>query len=127
MNNKYLYMAVGAIVISIWFYTGQSTYYSGAGTGMSDNWWYGALLAIGLGAGSTGGVCAGTILVEAVKGYISTLILLGLVALFGYSFYSFAFMQTTPDLADLGKVIASILASGFLTNLSLSYLRKANA
>ncbi|MCF8474347.1 MAG: hypothetical protein K9G26_06575 [Emcibacter sp.] len=126
MSNKYLYMVVGAIVIAIWFYTGQTAYY-GSATGMSDDWWYGAMLAIGLGAGSTGGVCAGTIFVESIKGYISTLIILAIVPLVGYCFYSLAFMQTMPVPEELGKVVISIVVSGFLTNMALSYLRKANA
>ena len=126
MNNKYLYMVVGAIVIAVWFYTGRTAYYKDA-AGMSDAWWYAAILATGLGAGSTGGDSVTTIFVEAIKGYISTLILLAIASLVGYCVYSLAVSQAVPDLAMLAKVIVSFMVSGFLTNMALSYLRKANA
>lgn len=125
MSNKYLYILVGAIVAAVWFYTGNSAYYKGE-TGMSDDWWYAMILAVGLGAGSTGGNDLVSIFVEGIKGYIQTLLLLGLVGFFGYSFYSLVFGQTMPDYMELGKVIVSIMVSGFLTNMSLSYLKKAN-
>lgn len=126
MNNKYLYMVVGAIVAAVWFYTGHSAYYSGE-AGLSDDWWYAMILAVGLGAGSTGGDDVVSIFVAGVKDYIPTLILLGLVAVFGVTFYSLAFEQAMPDLNEMGKVIVSFLVSGLLTNLTLSYLKKANA
>lgn len=126
MNNKYLYILVGAIVAAVWFYTGHSAYYKGE-TGISDNWWYAMILAVGLGAGSTGGDDVVSIFVAGIKDYIPTLILLGLVGFFGFIFYSLAFGQAMPDYVALGKIIVSIMVSGFLTNMSLSYLKKANA
>ena len=67
MSNKYLYILVGAIVAAVWFYTGNSAYYKGE-TGMSDDWWYAMILAVGLGAGSTGGNDLVSILSKALRG-----------------------------------------------------------
>lgn len=127
MSNKYLYMVVGAIIGAVWFYTGQSAYYSTGATGMSDDWWYAMVLAVGLGAGSTGGNDVVSIFVESIKGYISTLIILAIFSLVGYCLYTLVVMRATPDIAEVVKVVVSFVVSGLLTNMILSYLRKANA
>ena len=126
MNNKYLYMVVGAIIAAVWFYTGQSAYYADA-TGMSDVWWYAMVVAVGLGAGSTGGDDVVSIFVDSIKGYISTLVLLAVFSLVGHSVYALATTQAAPDLTGLLQVVVSFVVSGLLTNMTLSYLRKANA
>jgi len=126
MSNKYLYIVLGAIVAVVWFYTGHSAYYSGGGTNMADSWWFGMLLAIGLGAGSTGGSNIMSIFVESITGYIPTLILLAIMTLVGHSVYILIIHHRLPAVADLAQVIIAIMVSGFLTNMMFSYLRKAN-
>jgi len=125
MSNKYLYMVVGAIVAVVWFYTGHSAYYSGGSADMSDIWWVGMILVIGLGAGSTGGSDVGSIFVESIKGYVPTLILLVIVGIVGHSLYVLVTAHTAPGAADLAKTVIAFVVSGFLTNMMLSYLRKA--
>jgi uncharacterized membrane protein YkvI len=120
-------MVVGAIVAVVWFYTGHSAYYSSGTPDISDTWWYAMVLAVGLGAGSTGGDDVVSIFVESIKGYVSTLILLAIFALVGHSVYVLAVEHTAPDIAELAKVVITVVVSGFLTNMTLSYLRKANA
>ncbi len=127
MSNKYLYMVVGAIVAAVWFYTGHATYYSDGGTGMTDDWWYAMIVAVGLGAGSTGGEDVVSIFIESIKGYISTLILFAIISLVGFGFYSLVFEGAMPPVAMVAKVVISFVVSGLLTNMTLSYLRKANA
>ena len=127
MNNKYVYMVVGSIVAVVWFYTGNSAYYASGATGMSDSWWYAMILAVGLGAGSTGGDNIMSILVESIKGYVSTLIMLAILAVVGYCLYSLAVMRVMPDPMEGLRVVVTFLVSGLLTNMTLSYLRKANA
>lgn len=127
MSNKYLYMVVGAIVAVVWFYTGHSAYYSGGSADMSDGWWFGMLLAIGLGAGSTGGADLGSIFVESIKGYIPTLILLVIMTIVGHSLYVLVTTHAVPGAANLAMVTITIVVSAFLTNMMLSYLRKALA
>ncbi|PCI47358.1 MAG: hypothetical protein COB49_07300 [Alphaproteobacteria bacterium] len=127
MSNKYLYMVVGAIIAVVWFYTGQTAYYAAGATGMSDDWWYAMILAVGLGAGSTGGNDVVSIFVESIKGYVPTIILLAIFSLVGYCLYVVAIERATPDIAMVVKTVISIVVSAFLTNMTLSYLRKANA
>ncbi len=127
MNNKYLYMVVGAIIAAGWFYTGQSAYYSAGATGMSDIWWYAMIVAVGLGAGSTGGDDVVSIFVESIKGYIPTMILLAIFPLVGHTVYTLVTTQAVPDVMGLLQVIVTFVVSGLLTNMTLSYLRKANA
>ncbi len=127
MNNKYLYMVVGGIITTIWFYTGLSAYYSGEAKGLSDVWWFGSLLAVGLGAGSTGGDDCVSIFVEGIKGYIPTMILLAIAALVGSSLFAVVTTQAAPDVAGTAHSIITVVVSAFLTNMTLSYFRKANA
>lgn len=127
MSNKYLYMIVGAIVTVVWFYTGHSSYYSGGTGNLGDDWWFGMLLAIGLGAGSTGGVCIMTIFIESIKGYVPTLILLVISSLVGYTLFVLLTTQAVPDVMNVAKVVVSVTISAFLTNMMLSYYRKALA
>jgi len=127
MSNKYLYMVLGAIVTVVWYYVGNLAYFSYGTPGLSEAWWLGTVLAVGLGAGSTGGTCAVTVLVESIKGYVSTLILLAIVAFVGHGVYVLVTMQTIADPAMWAKVVLTFVVSGFLTNLMFSYLKKANA
>lgn len=127
MNNKYLYMVVGAIVVVVWFYTGRSAYYSGGSTSISDSWWLAMVLAVGLGAGSTGGDNVVSIFVEAIKGYVPTLILLAIVAVVGHTLYILVVMRATPEIVDVVRAVVTFMVCGFLTNMMLSYLRKSIA
>ncbi len=127
MNNKYLYMVVGAIVAVVWFYTGHSAYYAGEANALSDSWWYAMVLAVGLGAGSTGGDDVVSIFVEGIKGYVSTMIMLAIFILVAHLIYVVGIKGATPEIADVAKAIISVVVSAFLTNMTLSYLKKANA
>lgn len=126
MSNKYLYILLGTLMAILWYHVGaMEALNMGQESGFSTDWWFATILAVALGAGSTGGNDAVSILVEGVKGYISTLIVLGLLATLGTLIYNFGILGQAFDLTWLGITIATFLLAGLITNLTVSYLKKA--
>jgi|GEM_PF-2330939 len=126
MNNKYVYMIVAAIVATIAYFVGTHDLFAAEGGGLSDRWWFAMILAVGLGAGGTGGSDVVSILVEGITGYINTMILF---VIFGVIIHLAISMGLNGAAFDaMGTVMAGVTyaVSGLFTNLVLSYLRKAN-
>lgn len=129
MDNKYVLIVMGAIMGTLWWFVGDMSYFAAAeGEGLGGlhyDWWYGAMIAIGLGAGSTGGTDAVSILVEGITGYISTIILLVIFTVVIMVIYMLALQQMAFDAMVIVQTVALIVTSAILTNLTLSYLKKA--
>jgi uncharacterized membrane-anchored protein YitT (DUF2179 family) len=125
MDNKYVLMVMGAIMGTLWWYVGEMDYFAAAEGGLHEDWWYGAIIAIGLGAGSTGGTDAVSILVEGITGYISTIILLVVFTVVSMVLWTLVLQKGTFDPMAIVHITAIMVASAVFTNLTLSYLRKA--
>ncbi len=124
MNNKYLYMVMGGIFVVFWLHLGHMAYFAHGKVGMSLTWDWAMVLAIGLGAGSTGGDDVVSILVEGVKGYITPMILLAIVGLI-MAFNHTVIVRGAVDVDYTIWVTSTMVVSGLFTNIVLSYLRKA--
>ena len=119
-------MVMGAIMAVGWFFLGHMAYFANAEGGISNLWWFGTIVAIGLGAGSTAGDDVVSIFVEGIKGYVQTMILLAIFALVGGLVHVLVVKMSTPDPAQIALGVLTFVVSGLLTNMMLSYLRKAN-
>jgi len=125
MDNKYLYVVMAAVMGTIMYYLSHMPYFADADGNTSNAVWYAWILAVGLGAGNTGGVCAMTIIVEGLKGYVGTMInlaILGVVLSLGVS------MVLEGGAFDAMRVVqtaVSFVMAGTMINLMLSYLKKA--
>jgi len=124
MNNKYVYMIVAAIVAIV------ANYVHGIEQLADKNaWLYGMILAIALGAGSTGGSDVVSILVEGITGYINTMILF---VVFGVVYKLLKVLAFGGEAlggdAVMGAVFMGInlAVAALFTNITVSYLRKAS-
>ena len=99
---------------------------------LDDDYWMGALIAIALGAGSTGGDDLLSILVEGIKGYVPTMILLAVGSVVG----TVSYLVITGAMAgaigamDINRIIMNVgqlVVSATMANLMFSYMKKANA
>ncbi len=130
MKNKYVLMGGGFICLAIWFILGENTVLANMGN-LDDDYWMGALIAIALGAGSTGGDNLLSILVEGIKGYVPTMILLALGSIVG----TVSYLLITGAMAgaigmDINRIIMNVgqlVVSATMANLMFSYMKKANA
>ena len=130
MNNKYVLMGGGFICLAIWFILGENTALANMGN-LDDDYWMGALIAIALGAGSTGGDDLLSILVEGIKGYVPTMILLAVGSIVG----TVSYLLITGAMAgaigmDINRIIMNVgqlVVSATMANLMFSYMKKANA
>ena len=131
MNNKYVLMGGGFICLAIWFILGENTALANMGN-LDDDYWMGALIAIALGAGSTGGDDLLSILVEGIKGYVPTMILLAVGSVVGSVSYlvisgamagSIGAMYIKRIIMNVGQLVVSAT----MANLMFSYMKKANA
>lgn len=124
MNNKYLYVVMAAVMASIAYYVGMMPYFAVEG-GFSDGWWYAGILAVGLGAGSTGGEDAVSILVEGIKGYIGTMINMAILGAVTNVVITLAVRMAPFDPMAMVNTMATFVVSALMMNLALSYLKKA--
>ena len=130
MKNKYVLMGGGFICLAIWFILGENTVLANMGN-LDDDYWMGALIAIALGAGSTGGDDLLSILVEGIKGYVPTMILLAVGSVVG----TVSYLLITGAMAgaigmDINRIIMNVgqlVVSATMANLMFSYMKKANA
>ncbi|MBT5384021.1 MAG: hypothetical protein HOL12_03485 [Kordiimonadaceae bacterium] len=130
MKNKYVLMGGGFICLAIWFILGENTVLANMGN-LDDDYWMGALIAIALGAGSTGGDDLLSILVEGIKGYVPTMILLAVGSIVG----TVSYLLITGAMAgaigmDINRIIMNVgqlVVSATMANLMFSYMKKANA
>ena len=130
MNNKYVLMGGGFVCLAIWFILGENTALANMGN-LDDDYWMGALIAIALGAGSTGGDDLLSILVEGIKGYVPTMILLAVGSVVG----TVSYLLITGAMAgaigmDINRIIMNVgqlVVSATMANLMFSYMKKANA
>jgi len=124
MNNKYLYMVMGGIFVVFWLKLGHMAYFAHGQVGMSLTWDWAMVIAIGLGAGSTGGDDVVSILVEGVKGYVTPMILMAILG-FILGFNHTVVVRGAVDVDYTVWVTLTMVVSGLFTNLTMSYLRKA--
>ena len=130
MKNKYVLTGGGFICLAIWFILGENTVLANMGN-LDDDYWMGALIAIALGAGSTGGDDLLSILVEGIKGYVPTMILLAVGSIVG----TVSYLLITGAMAgaigmDINRIIMNVrqlVVSATMANLMFSYMEKANA
>lgn len=125
MNNKYLYVVLAAVMASVGYYLAGMPYFAAETGGASDAWWYAGILAVGMGAGSTGGEDAVSILVEGIKGYIGTMINMAILGAVANVVITLAIMQAAFDPMRMVMIAATFVVSALMMNLTLSYLRKA--
>ncbi|MGY8986526.1 MAG: hypothetical protein ACKVIX_07850 [Sphingomonadales bacterium] len=125
MDNKYVLMVAAAIVAALWFYVGEMAFFAGP-DGMHEDWWFISIIAVGMGAGSTGGKDVISILTEGITGYVSSLIKLVVLAVVGSQFYGIVLNGGAFDVDNLIKVVSITVAASLLTNILVSYLRKAD-
>lgn len=127
MSNKYVYMIVAAVIFVAGTYVGLMDFfklqYSLAG--LSEDWWLGMILAAALGAGSTGGNDVVSILVEGIKGYISTMVSLFIFGFVGGAIFLYVMGGGAIDPMYYLKVGLTLAASSLTMNLTLSYIRKS--
>ncbi|MBT7606094.1 MAG: hypothetical protein HN583_10455 [Kordiimonadaceae bacterium] len=131
MKNKYVLMGGGFICLAIWFILGENTALANMGN-LDDDYWMGALIAIALGAGSTGGDDLLSILVEGIKGYVPTMILLAVGSVVGTVSYLLitGAMAGAIGAMDINRIIMNVgqlVVSATMANLMFSYMKKANA
>ena len=131
MNNKYVLMGGGFVCLAIWFILGENTALANMGN-LDDDYWMGALIAIALGAGSTGGDDLLSILVEGIKGYVPTMILLAVGSVVGTVSYLLitGAMAGAISAMDINRIIMNVgqlVVSATMANLMFSYMKKANA
>ena len=131
MNNKYVLMSGGFICLAIWFILGENTALSNMGN-LDDDYWMGALIAIALGAGSTGGNDLLSILVEGIKGYVPTMILLAVGSIVGTLTWGLitGAMDGAIAAPDVNRIIMNlgqVVVSAAMANVMFSYMRKATS
>lgn len=126
MDNKYLYMVLAGVAGMAWYYVGMMPYYNMENE-LSEIWWFATIIAIGMGAGSTGGDDAVSALVDAIKGFVPQLITLAVFAVVSAVIYQLA--MTADGINPMGIVhnIATYVAAGVLTSIMMSYLKKSYA
>ena len=130
MSNKYMFMVMGAIMAVVWFFVGTMAFFApteGGLGGMSTIWWFAMIVAVGLGAGSTGGDDMISIMVEGIKGYVPTMIMLAIFGLVGGLVYVLAVERGTPVPMDMARDVLTFVVGGLLVNMMMSYMKKANA
>ena len=125
MNNKYVYMLVAGIFGAVWYMVATMGYY-GMDGGISDNWTWATIIAIGLGAGNTGGDDAVSILKEGVMGSVNMLIAMAVYIAIGHLVY-YLVSGTSIDVNTIIHGVATYVAAGLLTNVFMSYLKKSIA
>jgi hypothetical protein len=124
MDNKYLYMITAAVMsVLSWFILGLGFF--DLGEPGEVIWIYAVVIAVAVGAGSTGGNDFLSIIEQGIKDYIPTMIML---AIFGFV-VSIAYgliMEGGPVNAIFAvKVAATYAVVGVFTNLTVSFLKKA--
>jgi len=128
MDNKYVLIVMGAIMGTLWWFVGELPYFaSGEGLmgGVSYDWWYGALIAVGLGAGSTGGTDVVSILVEGITGYIETMVKLVIFNVVLMLIWTLGLQKEAFDVMIVVHSTVLVVVSALFTNLTLSYIKKS--
>lgn len=126
MNNKYLYLVVAAILTAVSYYVGMMPYFADAAGGLSDGYWFGLILAVGLGAGSTGGDDVVSILVASITEYIPTIINLAIFAVVYNLVWGMGLQGAAFDVNGIIHSILTLVVSALFANAMFSYLRKAS-
>ncbi len=125
MDNKYLYMFMASLALIAWFMVGHQPYFVGMEGELATRWMLATVLAVGLGAGDTGGVCAMTTLKEAVVGFIPQMIVLAFIGFVGTSVYDLAFGESAYDVMHAVQNAAGYVVAGLITSIMMSYMKKA--
>lgn len=124
MDNKYVLMVVAGIFGVVWYMVGTMPYFGTEGE-ISDTWTWATIIAIGLGAGNTGGTDVVSILKEGLTGFINKLIAMAVYIAVGYIAYMAATGAFDPMM--ILHAVATYVAAGLLTNIFMSYLKKSSA
>ena len=125
MDNKYLYMFIAGLAVLAWFMLGYHPYFAEAEGELATRWMLATVLAVGLGAGDTGGVCAITTLKEAIIGFIPQLIVITVAGFVANAVYGLAFGAEAFDIMYAINNAAGYLAAGLMTSIVMSYMKKA--
>ena len=110
------------LVGMLWFYVGNLAYFTNS-NGMTMDWKFAALIAVGLGAGSTAGDNLFSIFIEGIKGYLPTMIKLSLVAMILSASYVFLLFDSLVSIDNLIKMVASC---PFISGIFQSTTAKSN-
>jgi hypothetical protein len=124
MDNKYVLLVMAAVMATVGYYLSHMPYFANAAGETSNAYWYGMIIAVGLGAGSTGGSDAVSILMEGITGYISTMINLAIFGAVVSLAVGMGLMGEAFDITAIVRIAATFVVAGLMTNLILSYLKK---
>ena len=125
MDNKYVLVIMAAIMGVVGYYLAHMPYFAAEGGGVANVWWYALIVAVGLGAGNTGGNDAVSILMEGITGYVGTMINLAIFGVVVDLAIGMGLMGGAFDLMGMVNTAATFVVAGLTINLTLSYLKKA--
>jgi hypothetical protein len=125
MDNKYVFVVMAAVMATIMYYLSHMPYFADADGNTSNVVWYAWILAVGLGAGNTGGTDVVSILVEGLKGYVGTMINLAIFGVITSIAVGMGLGGEAFDAMGTVQTAVSFVMAGTMLNLVLSYLKKA--
>jgi hypothetical protein len=126
MDNKYLYMVLGGVSLFAWYWVGHQPHYA-EGETLSLAYKVAAILALAMGAGNSDGTCAVTTPVNAVKGFINSLVCLTVAFVATNLMYQLLVSADAFNAMLIVNSISTVIASAVLMTVTMSYLKKGAA